>query len=265
MVAGVTVGVIALPLALGFGVTSGMGAAAGLVTAIVAGLLAAVFGGSHVQVSGPTGAMTVVLVPIVARYGTDAVVVVGLLAGVLIVAASVLRLGRYLAYIPWPVVEGFTVGIAAIIFLQQVPAALGVPKPAGENTAAIAVRAVFDVVRHGSAATVGVTVLVALMVWLGPRAHRSFPASLAAVVGATVVVQLSRLSVARIGSLPGSLSTPSLPSFTATPIGSLLGAAFAVALLASLEACCPRAWPTAWSTARGMTPTASCSDRASPT
>ena len=89
-------------------------------TAIVAGLVAGIFGGSNVQVSGPTGAMTVVLVPIVSRYGIDAVYVVGLMAGVLLVVAAFARLGRYLAYIPWPVVEGFTVGIAAIIFLQQV-------------------------------------------------------------------------------------------------------------------------------------------------
>jgi SulP family sulfate permease len=142
VVAGLTVGIVALPLALAFGITSGLGANAGLMTAVVAGLVAAIFGGSSVQVSGPTGAMTVVLVPIVARYGPDAVYVVGLLAGVLIVAAAFAQLGRYLAYIPWPVVEGFTVGIATIIFLQQVPAALGVPRPEGENTAAVAVRAI---------------------------------------------------------------------------------------------------------------------------
>jgi SulP family sulfate permease len=234
-VAGITVGVVALPLALGFGITSGLGASAGLVTAIVAGLLAAVFGGSHVQVSGPTGAMTVVLVPIVARYGVDAVVIVGFLAGVLIVAASVARLGRFLAYIPWPVVEGFTVGIAAIIFLQQVPAALGVPKPAGENTAAVAVQAVPDSFLHGSAAALGLTLLVAGVMWLARRLHRSLPASLIAVVAASAIAEVADISVERIGSLPQSLPSPSLPSFTAAPIGSLLGAALAVALLAALE------------------------------
>src|SRR5688572_5181238 len=100
VVAGLTVGVVALPLALAFGITTGLGAEAGLITAIVAGAVAAVLGGSNVQVSGPTGAMTVVLVPIVSRYGADAVLVVGLFAGVLILAASLARLGRYLAYIP---------------------------------------------------------------------------------------------------------------------------------------------------------------------
>ena len=144
LVAGLTVGVVALPLALAFGITTGLGANAGLITAIVAGFVAAIFGGSNLQVSGPTGAMTVVLVPIVARYGTDAVFVVGLIAGVLCIVAAIGRVGRYLEYMPWPVVEGFTVGIALIIFLQQVPAALGVAKPEGENAAAVAFRAVRD-------------------------------------------------------------------------------------------------------------------------
>src|SRR5436190_1565700 len=84
---------------------------------VVAGIVAAILGGSDLQVSGPTGAMTVVLVPIVHRYGADAVAVVGLMAGVLVLLAGIMRLGRYLAYLPWPVIEGFTVGIAIIIFL----------------------------------------------------------------------------------------------------------------------------------------------------
>ena len=147
-VAGITVGVVALPLALAFGITTGLGAQAGLITAIVAGFVAAVFGGSNVQVSGPTGAMTVVLVPVVARYGVDAVYVVGILAGGLVVLAGIVRLGRLLAYVPWPVIEGFTIGIACIIFLQQVPAALGVARPEGENTVAVAVRAVREAVER---------------------------------------------------------------------------------------------------------------------
>ena len=141
IIAGLTVGVVALPLALAFGVTSGMGAGAGLITAIVAGFLAAVFGGSNLQVSGPTGAMTVVLVPIIATYGRDGVLVVGLLAGVILVAMAIAGMGRFVQFIPLPVIEGFTVGIAVIIALQQVPTALGVPAE-GEGVLAVAVNAV---------------------------------------------------------------------------------------------------------------------------
>ncbi len=119
-------GLVALPLALGFGVSSGMGAVAGLATAIVAHALAAIFGGSGVQVSGPTGAMTVVLVPIIALHGPDGVLVVGVMAGLILIGPGYARAGRVIRYVPISVVEGFTVGIAVIIALQQIPAALGV-------------------------------------------------------------------------------------------------------------------------------------------
>jgi SulP family sulfate permease len=235
VIAGATVGVVALPLALAFGITTGLGAEAGLITAIVAGLVAAVFGGSNVQVSGPTGAMTVVLVPVVARYGADAVLVVSVLAGILVVMAAFLRLGRYLAFVPWPVVEGFTVGIAVIIFLQQVPSALGVPKPEGENTALVAARAVGDAVEHGHGAALGMVVLVAAVMAVIPRLHRSLPASLLAVALATTVAEVGDLGVARIGSLPSSLPVPAFPSISPDQVSALFSAALAVAILAALE------------------------------
>lgn len=103
LMAGITVGVVALPLALALGISSGLGAGAGLITAIIAGTLAALFGGSNVQVSGPTGAMTVVLVPIVAVYGTNGVLVVGLMAGVLLIGMAFAGVGRYVRFIPLPV------------------------------------------------------------------------------------------------------------------------------------------------------------------
>ncbi|MGQ0830578.1 MAG: SulP family inorganic anion transporter [Microthrixaceae bacterium] len=235
VMAGATVGVVALPLALAFGITSGLGARAGLITAIVAGLVAGLFGGSSVQVSGPTGAMTVVLVPVVARFGPEAVLTVSVLAGILVVAAAFLRLGRYLAFVPWPVIEGFTVGIATIIFLQQVPAALGVSKPSGENTALVAARAVARAGSDGSLAALGLVVLVAALLAALPRLHRSLPASLIAVAVATVVTQLGHLDVARIGHLPRSLPLPELPSVSLDRVSELFSAALAVAILAALE------------------------------
>lgn len=237
VLAGVTVGVVALPLALAFGITSGLGATAGLMTAIVAGLVAAVFGGSNVQVSGPTGAMTVVLVPLVAQHGRNAVFVVGLMAGVLVIGASIARLGRLLAYVPWPVIEGFTVGIAVIIFLQQVPNALGVAKPAGDNPAVVAIRAIDAAVNSTSGVLVSlalVALTVAVMLVL-PRLHRSLPASLLAVTITTVVAQVADADVARIGALPDSLPAPSLPALSVSEMRGLIGAALAVAALAAME------------------------------
>jgi len=235
VLAGVTVGVVALPLALAFGITSGLGATAGLMTAIVAGFVAAVFGGSNLQVSGPTGAMTVVLVPLVAKYGADAVFLVGLMAGVIVVGASFARLGRLLAYIPWPVIEGFTVGIAVIIFLQQVPNALGVPKPAGENPAVVAARAVGDAIGNVSWATVALVALTVAVMLVVPRVHRSLPSSLIAVAVTTVVASATGATVALIGSLPDSIPAPSLPTVSVGQMRDLLGAAFAVATLVAIE------------------------------
>jgi sulfate permease, SulP family len=236
VVAGITVGVVALPLALAFGITTGMGAQAGLITAIVAGLVAAIFGGSNVQVSGPTGAMTVVLVPVVALYGPDAVYLVGIMAGLLVLLAAIVRLGRFLAYVPWPVIEGFTVGIACIIFLQQVPAALGVAKPRGENTAAVAFRAIRNAIEgDGTMVAIGLVAVVAGVMLLSPRLHRALPASLLAVVVATVIAEATDADVSRIGKLPSSLAAPVLPSISMGRARDLLGAAFAVAALASIE------------------------------
>jgi SulP family sulfate permease len=220
---------------LAFGITTGLGADAGLITAIVAGLVAAVFGGSNVQVSGPTGAMTVVLVPIVARYGAQAVFVVSMLAGVVLIVAALARLGRYIAFIPWPVVEGFTIGIAVIIFLQQVPPALGVVKPKGDNTAVVAAKAVVDAFGGGSIEAIGIVALVAAIMVGVPRARRSLPASLIAVAAATILAQVTSLDIARIGSLPSSLPMPSLPHTSVSQIRDLLSAGVAVALLASIE------------------------------
>jgi SulP family sulfate permease len=235
LLAGTTVAVVALPLALAFGITSGMGARAGVVTAIVAGLVAAVFGGSHIQVSGPTGAMTVVLVPLVARYGTGAVATVGVVAGAIVLLAATFRLGRYIAFVPWPVIEGFTLGIAVIIFLQQVPSALGVAKPAGANTAAVAGRALAHATTTTTPTTLALVGVVAVIMLGGPRVRRGLPVSLLAVVAATIVAEVAHLHVARIGALPSSLPLPALPSLTPSRISELFSGAVAVAVLAALE------------------------------
>jgi SulP family sulfate permease len=230
-----TVGIVALPLALAFGITTGLGASAGLTTAIIAGLVAGIFGGSNLQVSGPTGAMTVVLVPLVERYGADAVVVVGVLAGIFVAAAGLFRLGRVLAYVPWPVIEGFTLGIAIIIFLQQVPAAFGVAKPEGDNTALVAVRALAGAVGHGSVQAVALGVIVVASMIAAPRVHRAVPSSLLAVIAATVVASAADWDVATIGALPSTLPIPVVPGVHLGELSGYIGPAFAVAALAAIE------------------------------
>jgi SulP family sulfate permease len=235
ILAGITVGVVALPLALAFGISSGVGAAAGLVTAVVAGLVAAVFGGSHVQVSGPTGAMAVVLAPIVALHGLGSVALVTVLAGLLVLAAGVTGLGRAVTFIPWPVIEGFTLGIATIIFLQQVPAAFAQQEASGERTLPTAWHAIADADWPTAATNLGVVGFVAVLMVALPRLHRGIPESLTAVVAATVGVTAFGISVATIGGLPSRLPTPVLPHTDFGAMRTLVGAAVAIAALAAIE------------------------------
>jgi SulP family sulfate permease len=233
LAAGVTVGIVALPLALGFSIATGVGAATGLVTAVIAGAVAAIFGGSHLQVSGPTGAMTVVLVPLVASRGPGVVYPLAVLAGIVVVGASLLRLGRLLNYVPWPLVEGFTVGIAVVIAAQQIPNALGVAKPAVQNAAEGAGVAIARFTQHPDWAVLALLGLSIALATVLPKLHRSLPSSLLAVIGVTVMAELTNAHVARIGALPSSLPVPAVPSFG--NLGGLLGPALVVAFLAALE------------------------------
>lgn len=235
ILAGITVGVVALPLALAFGVASGVGAAAGLVTAIVAGFVAAVFGGSNFQVSGPTGAMTVVLLPIVARFGASAVVPVAIMAGGIVLAMGLFGLGRAVSFIPWPVVEGFTIGIAIIIFLQQVPLAVDVPRPEGDNTAIVAFRALQSADWGVAIQSLAVVALVVVVLVVMPRINKAVPWSIIAIVLATLAVGFAGWQMSRIGSLPDSLPAPSIPVLDAASTGALFSAAIAVAALAAIE------------------------------
>jgi sulfate permease, SulP family len=233
LAAGVTVAVVALPLALAFGVATGVGAAPGLVTAVIAGAVTAILGGSNLQVSGPTGAMTVVLVPLVAQHGPSVVYPLAVMAGLIVVLAAVLRLGRLLGYVPWPLIEGFTLGIAIVIAAQQVPNALGVAMPHVENAAYGAMLAAGEFLRHPQWAAVALLLLAVFLTAGLTRLHRAVPASLIAVVVVTVVAEIGGLDVAVIGNLPSSLPAPSLPDFAG--FWSLLGPAAAVAFLAALE------------------------------
>ncbi len=235
ILAGVTVGVVALPLALAFGLSSGVGAAAGLITAVVAGLVAAVFGGSHVQVSGPTGAMAVVLAPVVAQFGLASVALVTVLAGLLVFAAGLTGLGRAVTFIPWPVIEGFTLGIAAIIFLQQVPAAFAHGTLAGTRTLPAAWSAVTHTEWESAAKTLGVVAVIAVLMVMLPRLHRGIPESLTAVIVVTVAVVVFGISVATIGELPSHLPAPVLPHADTAAMRTLVGAAMAIAALAAIE------------------------------
>ncbi len=234
LLAGLMVGLVALPLALGFGVSSGMGAGAGLVTAVVAGAVAALFGGSNLQVSGPTGAMTVVLIPIIATYGADGVLVVGLMAGLILIGLAVAGMGRFIRYVPIPVVEGFTLGIAAIIVLQQVPSALGVHVHA-ERALALAGLAISAWLDHPTWTAPVLAVGSIGLILLVTRVRPSLPVALLAVGLGTLANSALDLGAATIGALPTGLPAPSLPHVPWSHLDALLLPAVAVAALAALE------------------------------
>ncbi|MEJ7649790.1 MAG: SulP family inorganic anion transporter [Nakamurella sp.] len=234
LLAGLTVGVVALPLALAFGISSGAGPQAGLVTAIVAGVVAAVFGGSAVQVSGPTGAMVVVLAPIIAAHGVGSVALLSVMAGALVVVAGVLRVGRVIAYLPWPVIEGFTLGIAIVIALQQVPTALA-GSAHSTNSAVAAVQAVGSTDPTRAAWALGAAAVVAVLMEAGRRFAPRFPSSIVAVAAVTLLAMVLSAPLATIGRLPAGLPTPAVPHGSAPLMISLLGPACTVAALAAIE------------------------------
>ena len=242
VVAGVTVAVVALPLAIGFGITTGMSAAAGLTTAIIAGFLAPIFGGSNYQVSGPTGAMTVVLIPIIHQYGIVAIPFLGVLAGLIVIAMALLRLGSIINRVPWAVVEGFTVGIACVIALQQLPLAFGIAKAKGDRSLVVAWGTVRNALNAGLHWQTIFIVILTLVVKFGyPTLSHLFhfrvhiPASFVAIIVSLLVVKIFSLSTKTIGDIPRSVGSWRGADISFNDITHLLWPAFLIALLCAIE------------------------------
>lgn len=246
LIAGVTVGIVALPLALAFGITTGAGASAGLITAVLAGLIAAIFGGSHLQVSGPTGAMTVVLVPIVAQHGVAVLLPLGIFAGILVILSGIFGIGTLINRVPWTVMEGFTLGIAMVIGLQQIPMALGVAKAHGERTIPVA----WNTVRHALQSGIHWSSVLIVIASLGikfatPHLLKKFnisifiPGSFLSIVIMTAL--LWGTDVAKVGAIPKSLiNTHELFSSHALSaqgmtLFAFMYAAFSIAALSGIE------------------------------
>ena len=235
LVAGLTVAIVALPLALAFGIASGLGAEAGITTAIIAGAIAAIFGGSKLQVSGPTGAMTVVLVPIVHQFGPQGVLLVGLIAGAILVIAGFSKIGDHVHRLPTSLIEGFTAGIAIVISLQQFPFIFGVPASNAEKVWAGA----FEVTMAGLANFNPVPVTMALAVCaviLGfstrwPR----IPFSLLTVMIAAIATGALGLQLETIGQLPARIGNLDFQFLNSKDYLALVPSGFAVAALAALE------------------------------
>lgn len=235
LLAGLTVAIVALPLALAFGVASGLGAEAGLTTAVIAGALAAIFGGSNLQVSGPTGAMTVVLIPVVHRFGPAGVLQVGVMAGVILLALSLSGVGRYVRYLPSSLVEGFTAGIAVVIALQQFPNILGVEPGKQERVLELAIDAVARYLQAPDPVPVLIALGVAAVILLGARWKPSLPLSFVAVAVATAIGWFFAPGLGVVGQLPRGIPAPTAGFLDPDALTALIPSAIAVAALAALE------------------------------
>ena len=237
--AGVIVGIVALPLAIAFAIASGVTPDRGLYTAIVAGFIISAFGGSRVQIGGPTGAFVVIIYGVVQKYGVDGLTVATLMAGVLLIALGAARLGGTIKFIPHPVVIGFTSGIAVVIFSSQVKDVLGlrmgaVPAPFFEKWESY-------VAHLGSANWSAVVIATAalLIMQLWPKLSHRIPSPFVALIATTVAVRFLHLPVETIGSRFGEISArlpqPVMPHLSFTDITTLVQPAIAIALLGAVE------------------------------
>ena len=238
VMAGLTVCAVALPLALAFGVSSGATAAAGLVTAIIAGVVIALLGGASYQISGPTGAMSAVLIGIVGTYGLQGVFFASFAAGVLLLLAGILRLGRLIGFIPMPVVMGFTSGIAVIIAMGQIDNFFGTVSEGSSNLEKIASYGRLGFHPNWQAVAIGVLVVAVMLVW-PKKWGAKVPGSLVGIILAAVaaaVFQMDGLAV--VGDIPQTLLLSDRLSFSGlnlTMLGDLMSPIVTIAALGMIE------------------------------
>ena len=239
LMAGVVVGVVALPLALAFAIASGVPPERGLYTAIIAGFLISALGGSRVQIGGPTGAFVVIVYGIVTKFGYDGLVICTVLAGFVLIIFGLARMGALIKFIPYPVVTGFTAGIAVIIFSNEIKDFFGLKM--GNVPAELMDKwvAYWDARRtvNGTAMLIALFTLAILIVW--PKISRMIPGPFVAMVAATLLVKVFHLPVetiaSRFGSVPSTLPAPHWPSIPWTHMRDYISPSFTVALLAGIE------------------------------
>lgn len=239
LMAGLIVGIVALPLAIAFAIASGVSPEKGLVTAVIAGFIISAFGGSRVQIGGPTGAFIVIVYGIVQVHGTGGLIIATFLAGLMLIVMGIARLGSVIKFIPHPLIIGFTSGIALIIFSSQVKDFLGLSMGAvpadftdkwSSYLASISTVNIYAIL-------IALSTVAIILVW--PKITHKVPGSLVAILLTTIAVQLLHLPVetieSRFGSIPSSLPSPHIPSLDFDTIKQLIQPAFTIALLGGIE------------------------------
>ncbi len=239
VMAGLTVAIVALPLAMALAIASGATPEKGLITGVVAGLLISALGGSRHQIGGPTGAFVVVVFGVIAQHGYDGLVLATLMAGVILVAAGFARLGAWIKYIPLPVITGFTAGIAVIIATSQIGDILGLDPTGVPGDFVGKIRVYADRLGQINPAAICVTLGSLALIVAARRWKPRWPGALLAIVAASAVVAGLDLPVATIGSRFGdvamSFPIPSLPTVSFARLRELLPSALTIAFLAGVE------------------------------
>ena len=240
VIAGIIVAIIALPLSIALALASGVGPEQGIYTAIVAGFLISFFGGSRVQIAGPTAAFATIVAGIVAQKGMDGLILATVMAGIILIIMGFLRLGNLIKYIPYTITTGFTAGIAVTIAIGQIKDFLGLTYPAGTVTIETMEKAEAVVKNittlNWQALIVGLVCLAILIVW--PYINKTIPGSLIAVIVGILMVKLLNMNVNTIGDLyeiSNKLPSFHLPSVTLSDVGGILPDAFTIAILAAIE------------------------------
>jgi len=237
--AGIIVGIVALPLAIAFGIASGVSPEKGLFTAVIAGFIISALGGSRVQIGGPTGAFIVIVYGIVQSYGLDGLMIATILAGIILVIMGLIKLGTLIKFIPLPLITGFTSGIALIIFTTQIKDLLGlkIEKLPSEFLEKIPVY--IESIPSYSTQTVIISVITLLIIIVFPYITKKIPGIFVALILGTLITQLLGLDIetisSRFGSIPNSLPSPSFPEITYSKVYALIGPAFTIAILAAIE------------------------------
>lgn len=237
ILAGLTVTAVALPLALAFGVGSGATAASGLITAIIAGLIIGALSGASFQISGPTGAMTAILIMLVQKYGLNGIFIAGFMAGIILIIAGIFKFGRIISFIPSSVITGFTSGIAVIIALGQLDNFFGVTSKG--DLAIVKFFSYFTNGFHPDIPTMGLGILAIFTMIIWPsKWNAKFPSSLAGIIVVLIFNSFAKLDVAVVGEIPKTLFLAdrlSLSSLNLSQLGDFVVPALSIAALAMIE------------------------------
>ncbi|MDU7107672.1 MAG: sulfate permease [Clostridium perfringens] len=239
LIAGIIVAIIALPLSIALGISSGVYPEKGLITAIIAGFIISLLGGSRVQIGGPTGAFVVIVFGIIQNHGVDGLIIATFMAGIILVLFGLLRFGSLIKYIPYPITVGFTSGIAVTLFSTQVKDFLGLSMTKTPSEFIPKWEAYISHMNTTNLYTLAIGLLALIILIFWPKINKKIPGSLIALIVTTLVVFIFNLPVATIGSQFGKISSnipmPHIPNLNLNTLKALIGPAFTIALLGGIE------------------------------